>query len=32
MSRGASLEFLDDSIREISRAIFEEVDRQYRQE
>jgi len=30
MSRGASFEYLDDSIREISRIAFEAVDGQYR--
>jgi hypothetical protein len=30
MTRGASFEFLDDTIREIARAAFEEMDRQYR--
>jgi hypothetical protein len=30
MSRGASFEYLDDAIREISRITFEAVDGQYR--
>lgn len=30
MSRGESFEFLDDTIREVSRVVFEEIDRQRR--